>query len=159
MRRVVITELGVVSPIGNDVSTFWHNFQSGVCGINTITLYDTTDMPVKIAAEVKDFSVEEYGIDRGMARRSDRYCQFALAAAAQAMEDSAIQGSIDTARLGVYVGSGIGGMQTFINMIMSEEDVKDPIEAIPGYELNKEYNELEDHDESIINSDNNENIS
>jgi 3-oxoacyl-[acyl-carrier-protein] synthase II len=115
MRRVVITGLGVVSPIGNDVSTFWHNLQSGVCGINTITLYDTTDMPVKIAAEVKDFSVEEYGIDRGMARRSDRYCQFALAAAAQAMEDSAIQGSIDPARLGVYVGSGIGGMQTFIN--------------------------------------------
>ncbi len=114
MKRVVITGLGVVSPIGNDVPTFWHNLQTGVCGISAISSFDTTDMPVKIAAEIKDFCVEDFGVDKGMARRSDRYCQFALAAAAQAMEDSDLAGKINPERLGVYVGSGIGGMQTFI---------------------------------------------
>ena len=114
MKRVVITGLGVVSPIGNDVPTFWHNLQTGVCGISAISSFDTTGMPVKIAAEIKDFCVEDFGVDKGMARRSDRYCQFALAAAAQAMEDSDLAGKINPERLGVYVGSGIGGMQTFI---------------------------------------------
>ncbi len=114
MKRVVITGLGVVSPVGNDVATFWHNLQSGVCGIAPITLFDTTDMPVKIAAEVKNFNIEDFGVDKGMARRSDRYSQFALAAAAQAMADSELEGKIDSKRLGVYVGSGIGGMNTFI---------------------------------------------
>lgn len=115
MNRVVITGMGIVSPIGNDIKTFWDNLVNGVCGIAPITAYDTTDMPVKIAAEVKNFNTEDFGIDKGMARRSDRYCQFALAAAAQAMEDSGLEGKIAPERLGVYVGSGIGGMQTFIN--------------------------------------------
>ena len=114
MKRVVITGLGVVSPIGNDVPTFWHNLQTGVCGISAISSFDTKDMPVKIAAEIKDFCVEDFGVDKGMARRSDRYCQFALAAASQAMEDSDLAGKIKSERLGVYIGSGIGGMQTFI---------------------------------------------
>ncbi len=115
MNRVVITGMGIVSPIGNDIKTFWDNLVNGVCGIAPITAYDTTNMPVKIAAEVKNFNTEDFGIDRGMARRSDRYCQFALAAAAQAMKDSDLEGKIAPERLGVYVGSGIGGMQTFIN--------------------------------------------
>lgn len=115
MNRVVITGMGIVSPIGNDIKTFWDNLVNGVCGIGPITAYDTTDMPVKIAAEVKNFNTEDFGIDKGMARRSDRYCQFALAAAAQAMKDSDLEGKIAPERLGVYVGSGIGGMQTFIN--------------------------------------------
>lgn len=114
MKRVVITGLGVVSPIGNDVPTFWHNLQTGVCGISAISSFDTKDMPVKIAAEIKDFCVEDFGVDKGMARRSDRYCQFALAAASQAMEDSDLADKIKSERLGVYIGSGIGGMQTFI---------------------------------------------
>ncbi len=115
MNRVVITGLGIVSPIGNNIETFWKNLQEGVCGIGPITLYDTADMPVKIAAEVKNFNTEDFGIDKGMARRSDRYCQFALAAAAQAMNDSGLAGKIAPERLGVYIGSGIGGMQTFID--------------------------------------------
>ena len=115
MNRVVITGMGIVSPIGNDIKTFWDNLVNGVCGIAPIAAYDTTNMPVKIAAEVKNFNTEDFGIDRGMARRSDRYCQFALAAAAQAMKDSDLEGKIAPERLGVYVGSGIGGMQTFIN--------------------------------------------
>lgn len=113
MRRVVITGMGVISPIGKDIKTFWENLKNGVCGIDFIQNFDTSNMEVKIAGEVKDFNTEEFGIDKGMARRSDRYCQFALAAAQQAMED---RGSLNLPndRVGVYVGSGIGGMQTFI---------------------------------------------
>ena len=115
MKKVVITGLGVISPIGLDVDTFWSNLKNGVCGISEITSYDTTNLPVKLAAEIKDFKIENFEVDKGMARRSDRFCQFALAAAAQAMKDSNLAGNIDPTRLGVYVGSGIGGMQTFIN--------------------------------------------
>lgn len=116
MKRVVITGMGVVSPIGNNVETFWKNLQEGVCGIGKISYFDPEkeNLPVSVAAEVKDFDVESFGVDKGMARRSDRFCQFALAAAAQAMEDSGLKGNIAPERLGVYVGSGIGGMQTYI---------------------------------------------
>lgn len=114
MRRVVITGMGVISPIGNDLNTFWNNLKKGVCGIDFIQSFDTTEMEVKIAGEVKGFKAEDFGVDKGMARRSDRYCQFALAAAAQAMSDRGDL-SLPNERVGVYVGSGIGGMQTFIN--------------------------------------------
>lgn len=114
MRRVVITGMGVISPIGSDLNTFWSNLKKGVCGIDFIQSFDTADMEVKIAGEVKDFKAEDFGVDKGMARRSDRYCQFALAAAAQAMSDRGDL-SLPNERVGVYVGSGIGGMQTFIN--------------------------------------------
>lgn len=113
MRRVVITGMGVISPIGKDIKTFWENLKNGVCGIDFIRNFDASDMEVKIAGEVRDFNAEAFGVDKGMARRSDRYCQFALAAAQQAMAD---RGDLNLAsdRIGVYVGSGIGGMQTFI---------------------------------------------
>lgn len=114
MRRVVITGMGVISPIGSDLNTFWSNLKKGVCGIDFIQSLDTADMEVKIAGEVKGFKAEDFGVDKGMARRSDRYCQFALAAAAQAMSDRGDL-SLPNERVGVYVGSGIGGMQTFIN--------------------------------------------
>lgn len=114
MRRVVITGMGVISPIGSDLNTFWSNLKKGVCGIDFIQSFDTADMEVKIAGEVKDFKAEDFGVDKGMTRRSDRYCQFALAAAAQAMSDRGDL-SLPNERVGVYVGSGIGGMQTFIN--------------------------------------------
>lgn len=114
MRRVVITGMGVISPIGSDLNTFWSNLKKGVCGIDFIQSFDTADMEVKIAGEVKGFKAEDFGVDKGMARRSDRYCQFALAAAAQAMSDRGDL-SLPNERVGVYVGSGIGGMQTFIN--------------------------------------------
>ncbi|MBE6312496.1 MAG: beta-ketoacyl-[acyl-carrier-protein] synthase II [Bacteroidales bacterium] len=115
MKRVVITGLGVISPVGNDINTYWNNLKNGVCGIGEITQYDTKDMPVKLAAEVKNFKVEDFDVEKGMARRSDRFCQFALAAAAEAMNDSGLQGKIAPERLGVYVGSGIGGINTFKN--------------------------------------------
>lgn len=115
MKRVVITGLGVISPIGNDINTFWNNAKNGVCGIGEITAYSTEGMAIKLAAEVKDFNAESFGVEKGLARRSDRFCQFALAAAQQAVKDSNIEGNVDSSRLGVYVGSGIGGIKTFVN--------------------------------------------
>ncbi len=115
MKRVVITGLGVISPIGNDINTFWNNAKNGVCGIGEITAYSTEGMAIKLAAEVKDFNAESFGVEKGLARRSDRFCQFALAAAQQAVKDSNIEGNVDSSRLGVYVGSGIGGINTFVN--------------------------------------------
>lgn len=115
MKRVVITGLGVISPIGNDINSFWNNAKNGVCGIGEITAYSTEGMAIKLAAEVKDFNAENFGVEKGLARRSDRFCQFALAAAQQAVKDSNIEGNVDSSRFGVYVGSGIGGINTFIN--------------------------------------------
>ena len=115
MKRVVITGLGIISPIGNDINTFWNNAKNGVCGIGEITAYSTEGMAIKLAAEVKDFNAESFGVEKGLARRSDRFCQFALAAAQQAVKDSNIEGNVDSSRLGVYVGSGIGGINTFVN--------------------------------------------
>ncbi len=113
MRRVVITGLGVITPVGNDVATFWNNLIAGTCGIDFITKFDTSELKVKIAGEVKDFDPTLY-MDKNDARRSDPYAQYAMAAAVQAMADSGLSG-IEPERLGVYIGSGIGGMQTFVN--------------------------------------------
>lgn len=114
MRRVVVTGLGIISPIGNDVQTFWENLSNGVCGIDYITHFNTDDFKVKIAAEVKNFNPEEY-MDKGEVRRSDKYTQYAIAAAKQAVENSGIQGNIESEKLGVYIGSGIGGIETVTN--------------------------------------------
>ena len=114
MKRVVITGMGVISPVGNDLSAFWKNLTEGVCGIDLITSCPTENLPVKVAGEVKDFVATDHGVDAGTARRSDRYCQFALAAANQAVADSGIAGHVEPERFGVYVGSGIGGMHTFV---------------------------------------------
>lgn len=113
MKRVVVTGLGVVSPVGNDVESFWTALTAGKCGIDFIQSFDTTDYKVKIAAEVKNFDPLQY-MEKGEVRKSDRYTQFAVAAASQAVADSGIEGKIAPERFGVYIGSGIGGMQTFI---------------------------------------------
>lgn len=112
-RRVVISGMGVVSPVGNKIDTFWNNLVNGVCGIGHITKIDTSDLPIKIAGEVKDFNPEEYGIERGFIRRNDMFTVYAMAAAAQAMS-GVEKGTFDPERLGVYVGSGIGGFDTMI---------------------------------------------
>ncbi|MDD4796250.1 MAG: beta-ketoacyl-ACP synthase II [Eubacteriales bacterium] len=116
MRRVAVTGMGVISPVGNDCHTFWNNLTAGTCGIGRITHFDTAGFKVKIAAEVKDFDPLAY-MNRDTARKNDLYAQYALAAAAQAMDDSALAGKIDAKRLGVYVGSGIGGMQTLLREV------------------------------------------
>jgi len=111
MRRVVITGLGVVSPVGNTVADFWDNLKKGVCGIGKITSFPVDDFPVQVAAELKDFNPEAFGIDRALVRRSDLFTQYALVAAKQAMDGSKLE--INPQRLGVYVGSGVGGIHTF----------------------------------------------
>jgi 3-oxoacyl-[acyl-carrier-protein] synthase II len=112
MRRVVVTGIGCVTPVGNDVETTWNNLVNGVCGIGKITAFDTEDCKAKVAGEVKDFDPLKY-IEKRELRKTDRYVQLAIAAAQQAVDDSGIIGNIDENRFGVYVGSGIGGMQTF----------------------------------------------
>lgn len=111
-NRVVITGIGAVTPIGNNVSTFWNNIKEGICGVNEITAFDTADYKVKLAAEVKDFKAEDH-MDKRDARRMDRFCQFAIAAADEAVKCSTLNlNEIDSERFGVIVGSGIGGIIT-----------------------------------------------
>lgn len=115
-RRVVVTGTGVISPVGNDVKTFWKNLVEGNCGIDVITSFPTEDLPVHVAGEVKDFNPADYEIETPFARKQDRFTLFAVAAAYQAMKqaglDSSEGGNIDPYRLGVYVGSGVGGFRT-----------------------------------------------
>lgn len=111
-RRVVITGLGAITPIGNNVSELWKGIKDGKCGVDEITLFDTTNSKVKIAAEVKNFNPEDY-FDRRGAKRLDRYSHFAVIAAREAMKDSGIDlEKIDKTRFGVAISSGIGGLQT-----------------------------------------------
>ena len=115
-RRVVVTGTGVISPVGNDTQTFWKNILDGVCGIDFITSIPTDDLPVKIAGEIKDFSPADYEIEPPFARKQDKFTVYAVAAAWQAMKEAGLNsgedGNIDPFRLGVYVGSGIGGFNT-----------------------------------------------
>lgn len=115
VKRVVITGMGVISPIGNSVPAFKESLFVGKCGVGPITRFDTTGFRATVAAEVKDFYVEQYGMEKSDARRMDLFTQYAMAAAHQAAEDSGIIGTVEPERLGVYVGSGIGGMQTFVS--------------------------------------------
>ncbi|MFP3663525.1 MULTISPECIES: beta-ketoacyl-ACP synthase II [Priestia] len=117
MERVVITGMGVVSPIGNDIRTFWNNLIKGESGISSIDIFDTADYKAKIAGVVRDFDADEI-LGKKEARRLDRFSQFALAAAEQAWSDSKLDlNDINPERLGVYVGSGIGGIETLIENI------------------------------------------
>ncbi len=110
-RRVAVTGLGFVTPIGNDRETVWSNLVEGVSGVGPITYFDTTAYSTRIAAQVKDFDPELY-MDRKTARHIGRYCQFALAASTQALAESGLQpGDMDPDDVGVIVSSGIGGME------------------------------------------------
>ena len=111
-RRVVVTGMGCVTPLGNDLPTFWSNLVAGKNGIGPITKFDTTDFKAKLAAEVRDFDPKLY-MEKPQILHSDLYAQLAMAAAVQAMEDSGLAGTLPGERIGVYVGSGIGGIQTF----------------------------------------------
>ncbi len=113
MKRVAVTGLGVISPVGNDVPAFWNALCSGTCGIGPITKFDATDYPVKLAAEVRDFDPRQY-MEKLDILHSDVYTHFAMAAACQAVADSDIAGTLDAERVGVYIGSGIGGIATFM---------------------------------------------
>ncbi|WP_212978866.1 beta-ketoacyl-ACP synthase II [Paenibacillus azoreducens] len=114
MERVVITGTGLVSPLGNDVSTFWNAMLQGKSGISRIDSWDTSHMKTHMAGVVRDFDADgRFG--RREARRMDRFCQFALAAAEDAIQDAGLKlEQIDKERMGVYVGSGIGGIGTLL---------------------------------------------
>lgn len=114
-RRVVVTGLGAVTPLGNDVETTWSNVLEGKCGIGPLTRLNPDEYPAKVAAELKDFDPEQY-VDRKEARKMDRFTQYAVAASMMAVKDAALEITEDIAnRVGVWIGSGIGGMETFEN--------------------------------------------
>jgi len=112
-RRVVVTGMGVVTPVGNDLPTFWNNLVNGVSGIGPITHFDATDYKCKIAGEVRGFNAVEHFKTPKDVHRSDRFTHLAVAAAKQAMADAGLTGPTDDPeRFGCIIGSGIGGLQT-----------------------------------------------
>lgn len=125
-RRVVITGMGVISPLGHTVDEFWRNLLAGKSGVGAITRFDTANFDTKIAAEVKNFEAENY-VDKKEARRMDAFTHYALAAAKLAIADARLlESPIDKDAVGVIVGSGIGGMDTF------EREARKLIEKGPG---------------------------
>ena len=126
MNRVVVTGLGAVTPIGNDVDTFWNSLKEKKIGFGPITAFDTTEFKVKLAAEVKNFDAKQF-MDPKAARRMERFSQFAVAAAKQALDDAKINmAEMDPYRIGVSIGSGVGSLQ-----IIEKEHVK-MMEKGPG---------------------------
>ena len=109
-KRVVITGMGVISPVGNDVNTFWKNLCEGYCGIDYITEYPTDELPVRIAGRIRDFQPEEYGMDKPFVRKQDLFTQYGVAAAYQAVHqsglfshpvDTVLQAFVDNAHKGI----------------------------------------------------------
>ena len=118
-KRVVVTGMGAITPIGNNTASFWDSVKQGKIGFGPISYFDTTDYKCKLAAEVKDFNAADF-IDKKAARRMERFCQFAVAAAKEAIEDAGIDMSKeDPYRAGCAVGSGIGSLQ-----VMEKEHTK-----------------------------------
>jgi 3-oxoacyl-[acyl-carrier-protein] synthase II len=114
-RRVVVTGIGAVTPLGNNTETTWNNIKSGVSGVGPLTRLNAEEYPAKVAAEVKDFSPEEY-MDKKDARKMDRFTHYAVASSLMAVKDANLQITDENAhRIGVWIGSGIGGMETFEN--------------------------------------------
>ena len=126
-KRVVVTGMGVISCLGNDVDTFWNNLINGVCGIKYVDAFK--DMPVTFAGKVQDFDAEQFGMDKPFIRKQDNFTLYGMAAAWQAMKQSGLvtegKGSnIDPFRLGVYVGSGIGGFE--VQFRETQKMIEDP---------------------------------
>ena len=121
-RRVVVTGMGIISPLGHDLKTYFDNLKNGVCSIDTITKIDTTDIDTKIASEIKEFDPALY-MDKKAAKRMDLFCQYGVAAARLAFADSGIEyEKIDPNMFGVVVGSGNGGISTFESEIIKIEE-------------------------------------
>jgi len=114
-RRVVITGVGAVTPVGNNVETTWNNIINGVSGIDVFTRVNPDDFPAKVAGEVKNFNIEDY-LERKDARKMDRFTHYAIAAALEAVKDANLEITDEIApRVGVWIGSGIGGLETLEN--------------------------------------------
>ncbi len=114
MNRVVITGMGAFTSVGRSVETLFESLKAGHHGMGLITRFDTTDFKAKVAAEIRDYNPLEY-LPKAEARKMDLFTQYAMIAAAEAMGDSGLEGKVDPERFGVYVGSGIGGMDTFLS--------------------------------------------
>ena len=111
-RRVVITGLGAITPIGNNVQEFWKGIKEGKCGVDNITQFDATNFKVKLAAEVKGYNPEDY-FEKREANRLDKFSQYAMIAAREAWKDSNLDKETENMeRVGIIIGSGIGGIQT-----------------------------------------------
>ena len=128
-RRVVVTGLGVVSPVGSDIETAWNHLISGYNGIGPITYFDTTNYKAKLGAQVKDFDPMTY-MDKIEMLRTDKYAQYAIGAAAQAVEESGVIGTLPPERLAVYFGSGIGGLNT-VSMEVEKLNQRGPQRVSP----------------------------
>ncbi|MGI6153076.1 MAG: beta-ketoacyl-ACP synthase II [Christensenellaceae bacterium] len=116
-RRVVVTGIGAVSPVGNSAKDMWQNMKQGVNGIDEITILDTSDMPVKMGGEIKNFDPKDY-MDAKLARRMDKYCWYGMVAGSEAMEDANFGANMPAAeRFGILIGSGIGGLETAQNEV------------------------------------------
>src|SRR5688572_5825129 len=115
-RRVVVSGMGALTPVGNDVASTWHALLAGKSGAANITKFDASTWPVRFACELKGFDPLQY-MDRKEAKRADWYTQYAVAAAVQAMREAGLEGesagAVDPDRMGVIVGSGIGGLKSF----------------------------------------------
>lgn len=122
MRRVCVTGLGAVTPVGNTVSSTWEGLVNGKNGIGPITRFDTSDHKCKVAAEVKGFDPTVY-LGKFAAKKLDPCTQYGLYAACEAMEDSGIEGTVDGAELGVYFGSGVGGIETMCDNVHTLETI------------------------------------
>ena len=117
-RRVVITGLGIVSPVGNSVDEAWQNILAGRSGIGPVTKFDASTFPTKIAGEVKNFEPTQYFKNPKDVRRTDRYTQLGMAASKMALQDSGVDlEALDRTRFGVVIGSGIGGLKTLSDQI------------------------------------------
>ena len=131
-RRVVITGLGAITPIGNNAKKFWQGIKDGKCGIDKITKFDTTDFKVKLAAEVKGYNPEDY-FDKREANRLDKFSQYAMIAAREAWKDSGLNKETENMeQVGVIIGSGIGGIET-IEKEHGKCMVKGPERVSPMY--------------------------
>ena len=111
-RRVVITGMGAVTPLGNDVQTTWENLLAGKSGAGPITQFDATDYPVTFACELKDFEPTDW-LEHKTARRMDRFAQMVVAAARQADDDAGLDIAAASDRIGASIATGIGGLQSF----------------------------------------------
>ena len=122
-RRVVVTGLGIVSPVGNDLTSSWNNIVNGVSGIDLITHFDTTNFATKFAGEVKNFSTDGF-FDAKEARRTDRFIQMGVVAGVQAVRDAGLEdlANLDKERVGLIIGSGIGGLPTIENHTLILKD-------------------------------------
>ena len=118
LKRVVVTGLGALTPIGSTVSEYWEGLKSGKSGANDITYFDTSNFKTKFACELKNFDPENF-MDRKLSRKMDRFAQYAIVSSEEAIKDSRlIEDDVDKDRVGVIWGAGIGGLETFQNEVL-----------------------------------------